>query len=46
MTTPKHYDADYFRRWYHDPAQRVITPEAVARKVRLVLSSLRKFLRR
>ena len=37
MTAPKVYDEAYFRRWYHDPAQRVITPEAVARKVRLVV---------
>ncbi len=36
MSARKAYDAEYFRRWYHDPAQRVITPAAVARKVRLV----------
>ena len=46
MTTPKHYDADYYRRWYHDPAQRVITPEAVARKVRLVLGIAESLLER
>jgi SAM-dependent methyltransferase len=33
---PKQYDSEYFRRWYHDPRRRVITPSAVARKVRLV----------
>lgn len=33
----KHYDAEYFRRWYHDPERRVITPAAVARKVHLAL---------
>ena len=32
----KRYDAEYFRRWYHDPRRRVITPNAVARKARLV----------
>lgn len=37
MTRAKDYDAEYFRRWYHDPARRVITPAAVARKVRLVV---------
>ena len=46
MTTPKHYDAEYFRRWYHDPAQRVITPEAVARKVRLALGVAESLLER
>lgn len=34
--TPKAYDEHYYRRWYHDPARRVIKPAAVARKVRLV----------
>jgi SAM-dependent methyltransferase len=33
---PKVYDRDYFEKWYHDPARRVITGAAVARKVRLV----------
>lgn len=33
----KQYDREYFERWYHDPDRRVITPAAVARKVRLVL---------
>jgi len=46
MTTPKRYDADYYRRWYHDPAQRVITPAAVARKVRLVLGIAESLLER
>jgi SAM-dependent methyltransferase len=32
----KAYDAEYYRRWYHDPGRRVIKPAAVARKVRLV----------
>ena len=34
---PKRYDRDYFEQWYHDPDRRVITPAAVARKVRLAL---------
>lgn len=34
---PKTYDREYFERWYHDPERRVITPAAVARKVRLAL---------
>jgi SAM-dependent methyltransferase len=34
--SPKAYDEHYYRRWYHDPSRRVITPAAVARKVRLV----------
>jgi SAM-dependent methyltransferase len=46
MTTPKRYDAEYFRRWYHDPAQRVITPDAVARKVRLALGIAEALLER
>lgn len=33
----KRYDAAYFEQWYHDPERRVITPAAVARKVRLAL---------
>lgn len=33
----KAYDRAYFDQWYHDPARRVITPAAVARKVRLAL---------
>ncbi len=33
----KRYDRAYFEQWYHDPAQRVITPAAVGRKARLVL---------
>jgi SAM-dependent methyltransferase len=36
VTRPKQYDAEYFRRWYHDPRRRVIAPSAVARKARLV----------
>lgn len=36
MKRPKSYDAEYFRRWYHDPRRRVIKPSAVARKARLV----------
>jgi len=46
MTVPKVYDEAYFRRWYHDPAQRVITPEAVARKVRLVVGIAESLLER
>ncbi|MFN0098119.1 MAG: class I SAM-dependent DNA methyltransferase [Gemmatimonadaceae bacterium] len=33
----KRYDAEYFQRWYHDPARRVIAPAAVARKVHLAM---------
>lgn len=40
------YDEAYFRRWYHDPALRVITPEAVARKVRLVVGIAESLLER
>ncbi len=36
MSASKAYDEGYYARWYHDPARRVITPAAVARKVRLV----------
>lgn len=32
----KTYDRAYYEKWYHDPARRVITQAAVARKVRLV----------
>lgn len=32
----KFYDRAYYEKWYHDPARRVITQAAVARKVRLV----------
>lgn len=32
----KFYDREYYEKWYHDPARRVITQAAVARKVRLV----------
>lgn len=32
----KAYDRAYYEQWYHDPARRVITHSAVARKVRLV----------
>lgn len=32
----KAYDRAYYEKWYHDPARRVITHAAVARKVRLV----------
>lgn len=46
MTARKQYDAEYFRRWYHDPARRVITPAAVARKVHLVTAIAESLLER
>lgn len=46
MPAPKVYDEAYYRRWYHDPARRVITPAAVARKVRLVVGIAESLLER
>ena len=46
MTRSKEYDAEYFRRWYHDPKRRVIKPAAVARKVRLVVGIAEALLER
>lgn len=51
MTPPerpatKRYDAEYFQRWYHDPARRVITPAAVARKVHLTMGIAEMLLER
>ncbi len=46
LTPRKPYDAEYFRRWYHDPARRVITPSAVARKVGLVVGIAEALLER
>jgi SAM-dependent methyltransferase len=43
---PKSYDREYYEQWYHDPARRVITPAAVARKVRLVLGVAESLLER
>lgn len=34
----KTYDQAYFDRWYRDRSQRVITPQVLARKVRMVLA--------
>jgi SAM-dependent methyltransferase len=34
---PKRYDRAYFDRWYRDPARRVISPAALARKVAMVV---------
>lgn len=42
----KSYDREYFEKWYHDPARRVITPAAVARKVRLCLGIAEALLER
>ncbi len=42
----KHYDQAYYEQWYHDPERRVITPAAVARKVRLVLGIAEALLER
>lgn len=46
MTNGKAYDAAYYQRWYHDPQRRVITPEAVARKVHLTVSIAESLLER
>lgn len=46
MSAPKAYDEAYYRRWYHDPARRVITPAAVARKVHLVTAIAESLLER
>lgn len=43
---PKTYDREYFEQWYHDPSRRVITPAAVARKVRLALGIAEMLLER
>jgi SAM-dependent methyltransferase len=42
----KQYDRAYFEQWYHDPARRVITPAAVARKARLTLAIAEALLER
>lgn len=42
----KSYDEAYFRKWYHDPRTRVHSPDAVRRKVRMVLAAAEYFLRR
>jgi len=42
----KAYDREYFEKWYHDPARRVITPAAVARKARLALAVAEALLER
>jgi SAM-dependent methyltransferase len=42
----KQYDREYFEQWYHDPARRVITPAAVARKARLTLGVAEALLER
>jgi SAM-dependent methyltransferase len=35
----KKYDADYYRRWYHDADTRIASREGVARKVRLAVAA-------
>lgn len=42
----KTYDEAYFKRWYRDPRTRVHTPEAVRRKVRMVVGIAEYFLGR
>ena len=42
----KSYDEAYFSKWYKDPRTRVHAPDAVRRKVRLVVSVAEYFLRR
>lgn len=44
--SPKAYDEHYYRRWYRDPARRVIRPAAVARKVALVVGIAESLLER
>ena len=50
-TLPAHadhkvYDEAYFAKWYRDPRTRVHTPDAVRRKVRMVVGVAEYFLRR
>jgi len=42
----KQYDRAYFRRWYHDPATRISSAQALARKVHLAVSVAEYFLGR
>jgi SAM-dependent methyltransferase len=42
----KAYDEAYFAKWYRDPRTRVHTPDAVRRKVRMVVGIAEYFLRR
>jgi len=42
----KSYDEAYFSRWYHDPRTRVHEPDAVRRKVGMVVGIAEYFLRR
>ncbi len=42
----KAYDRAYYEKWYHDPARRVITRAAVARKVRLTVGIAESLLER
>jgi SAM-dependent methyltransferase len=42
----KHYDEAYFEKWYRNPRTRVHSPDAVRRKIRLVLGVTEYFLRR
>jgi len=42
----KHYDREYFRRWYHDRATRVNTHAEVRRKVALAVATTEYFIRR
>lgn len=42
----KTYDEAYFEKWYQDPRTRVHSPDAVRRKVRMVVSVAEYFLQR
>ncbi|MDB4914599.1 MAG: Methylase involved in ubiquinone/menaquinone biosynthesis, partial [Gemmatimonadetes bacterium] len=42
----KVYDEAYFAKWYRDPRTRVHTPDAVRRKVRMVVGVAEYFLKR
>lgn len=45
MTT-KHYDREYFQRWYHDRATSINTHAEVRRKVALAIATTEYFIRR
>ena len=42
----KAYDEEYFNKWYHAPRTRVHAPDAVRRKIRMVLGVAEYFLQR
>jgi SAM-dependent methyltransferase len=46
QTGRKSYDEAYFKKWYRDPRTRVHAPDAVRRKVRMVVGAAEYFLGR